>query len=356
MISKFFDQELAPWFVTEKKANATKFYCMSSRRHIDLVIGYLDRIMVSSPLLFLGRSPSSCHHISQSIIVSLFSSLSLSLSLCCSLWCSILHTVSLSLSVLLLLTAVCLCLFSGPGACFPPRLVMIFSLRASLLRNLRSTHEKVAGGGEEEQVNTVIRSCGCKKSLFFFIFVQHINICKLRFNFLFFLLFSFFLGQKPFHLFSSYIQFFLHSIFGFPVFFSFFLGFSFQPFPPPFLSMSQPRQFPVGGSNGGGQFGDTTYTKIFVGGLAWETHRETMRRYFEQFGEILEAVVITDKNSGRSKGYGFVSSFQHLLSLFVNPCHLCLICACFVQKTWWVQRLHSRTQMRPGGHARILRL
>ncbi|XP_039024517.1 RNA-binding protein 24-A-like isoform X2 [Hibiscus syriacus] len=54
-------------------------------------------------------------------------------------------------------------------------------------------------------------------------------------------------------------------------------------------------------------FGDTTYTKIFVGGLAWETQSETMRRYFEQFGEILEAVVITDKNSGRSKGYGFVT-------------------------------------------------
>lgn len=57
-------------------------------------------------------------------------------------------------------------------------------------------------------------------------------------------------------------------------------------------------------------FGDTTYTKVFVGGLAWETHSETMRHYFEQFGEILEAVVITDKNTGRSKGYGFVSVFS----------------------------------------------
>ncbi|XP_034216123.1 RNA-binding protein 24 isoform X2 [Prunus dulcis] len=54
-------------------------------------------------------------------------------------------------------------------------------------------------------------------------------------------------------------------------------------------------------------FGDTTYTKVFVGGLAWETHSDTMRRYFEQFGEILEAVVISDKNTGRSKGYGFVT-------------------------------------------------
>ncbi|XP_057865250.2 uncharacterized protein LOC131072954 isoform X1 [Cryptomeria japonica] len=59
--------------------------------------------------------------------------------------------------------------------------------------------------------------------------------------------------------------------------------------------------------NDGGEFGDTTFTKVFVGGLAWETQRETMRLYFEQFGDILEAVVITDKNTGRSKGYGFVT-------------------------------------------------
>ncbi|XP_058217841.1 uncharacterized protein LOC131328894 isoform X2 [Rhododendron vialii] len=54
-------------------------------------------------------------------------------------------------------------------------------------------------------------------------------------------------------------------------------------------------------------FGDTTYTKLFVGGLAWETPAEVMQGYFEQFGEILEAVIITDKNTGKSKGYGFVT-------------------------------------------------
>ncbi|CAN6680639.1 unnamed protein product [Malus baccata var. baccata] len=63
---------------------------------------------------------------------------------------------------------------------------------------------------------------------------------------------------------------------------------------------------------GGGQlfnspFGDTTLTKVFVGGLAWETQSDTLRRHFEQFGDILEAVVITDKNTARSKGYGFVT-------------------------------------------------
>ncbi|XAR73659.1 hypothetical protein NMG60_11007700 [Bertholletia excelsa] len=57
--------------------------------------------------------------------------------------------------------------------------------------------------------------------------------------------------------------------------------------------------------------GDTTFTKVFVGGLAWETKSVTLRRHFEQFGEIIEAVVITDKHTGRSKGYGFVT--------FCNP-------------------------------------
>ncbi|KAK9285344.1 hypothetical protein L1049_024535 [Liquidambar formosana] len=69
---------------------------------------------------------------------------------------------------------------------------------------------------------------------------------------------------------------------------------------------------PIPGSGSGFQilnspFGDTTYTKVFVGGLAWETQSDTLRRHFEQFGDILEAVVITDKNTGRSKGYGFVT-------------------------------------------------
>ncbi|XP_061340528.1 uncharacterized protein LOC133286998 isoform X2 [Gastrolobium bilobum] len=71
--------------------------------------------------------------------------------------------------------------------------------------------------------------------------------------------------------------------------------------------MSESRQNKMMNPNVAKQVGDTTYTKIFVGGLAWETKRDTLKHYFDQFGEILEAVVITDKNTGRSKGYGFVT-------------------------------------------------
>ncbi|CAM0913719.1 unnamed protein product [Alopecurus aequalis] len=55
------------------------------------------------------------------------------------------------------------------------------------------------------------------------------------------------------------------------------------------------------------RFGDTTQTKVFVGGLAWETPSEGLRQHFEPYGDILEAVVITDRLTGRSKGYGFVT-------------------------------------------------
>ncbi|KAK3015375.1 hypothetical protein RJ639_005876 [Escallonia herrerae] len=57
----------------------------------------------------------------------------------------------------------------------------------------------------------------------------------------------------------------------------------------------------------GQQFGDTTLTKVFVGGLAWETPKEVMKEHFDKYGEILEAVIISDKVTGRSKGYGFVT-------------------------------------------------
>ena len=52
---------------------------------------------------------------------------------------------------------------------------------------------------------------------------------------------------------------------------------------------------------------DTSLTKVFVGGLAWETPKEAMKDHFEKYGDILEAVIISDKLTGRSKGYGFVS-------------------------------------------------
>jgi len=44
--------------------------------------------------------------------------------------------------------------------------------------------------------------------------------------------------------------------------------------------------------------GDTTYTKTFVGGLAWETNRDTLKHYVDLFGYTLEVIVITDRMWG----------------------------------------------------------
>ena len=65
---------------------------------------------------------------------------------------------------------------------------------------------------------------------------------------------------------------------------------------------------------------DTTFTKIFVGGLPYHTTDQSLREFFDQFGEIEEAVVITDRQTGKSRGYGFVSTILEVVCLFVCLC------------------------------------
>ncbi|KAL5564439.1 hypothetical protein UlMin_027603 [Ulmus minor] len=52
---------------------------------------------------------------------------------------------------------------------------------------------------------------------------------------------------------------------------------------------------------------DTSQRKLFVRGLGWDTTTEGLRALFSTYGELEEAVVILDKNTGKSKGYGFVT-------------------------------------------------
>jgi RNA recognition motif-containing protein len=47
-------------------------------------------------------------------------------------------------------------------------------------------------------------------------------------------------------------------------------------------------------------------SKLFVGGLAWHTDDSTLRAKFEEFGTVEEAVVVKDRDTGRSRGFGFV--------------------------------------------------
>lgn len=47
-------------------------------------------------------------------------------------------------------------------------------------------------------------------------------------------------------------------------------------------------------------------TKLYVGGLAWATTDDTLRQHFTQAGEVASAQVVTERETGRSRGFGFV--------------------------------------------------
>ena len=46
--------------------------------------------------------------------------------------------------------------------------------------------------------------------------------------------------------------------------------------------------------------------KLYVGNLSYSSTADTLKAAFAQYGEVATATIITDKFSGRSKGFGFV--------------------------------------------------
>ncbi|KAA8545979.1 hypothetical protein F0562_020570 [Nyssa sinensis] len=47
--------------------------------------------------------------------------------------------------------------------------------------------------------------------------------------------------------------------------------------------------------------------RCFVGGLAWATDDQALERAFSQFGDIIDSKIINDRETGRSRGFGFVT-------------------------------------------------
>lgn len=47
--------------------------------------------------------------------------------------------------------------------------------------------------------------------------------------------------------------------------------------------------------------------KVFVGSLSWNTKEDGLRDFFSQVGEIEDVKVITDRVTGRARGFGFVT-------------------------------------------------
>ncbi|CCF57161.1 hypothetical protein KAFR_0C01680 [Kazachstania africana CBS 2517] len=50
--------------------------------------------------------------------------------------------------------------------------------------------------------------------------------------------------------------------------------------------------------------------KMFIGGLNWETTEETLRDYFNKYGHVTDLKIMKDSNTGRSRGFGFLT-FEH---------------------------------------------
>ncbi|KAM0786387.1 Cinnamyl-alcohol dehydrogenase Flavonol reductase/cinnamoyl-CoA reductase [Microbotryomycetes sp. NB124-2] len=43
------------------------------------------------------------------------------------------------------------------------------------------------------------------------------------------------------------------------------------------------------------------------GNLSWNTNNDTLRNAFEQFGQVVDCIVMTEPGTGRSRGFGFVT-------------------------------------------------
>ncbi|KAK7057402.1 RNA-binding domain-containing protein [Favolaschia claudopus] len=47
--------------------------------------------------------------------------------------------------------------------------------------------------------------------------------------------------------------------------------------------------------------------KVYVGNLSWNTTDDTLRNAFSDFGNVLDSIVMRDRDTGRSRGFGFVT-------------------------------------------------
>lgn len=56
---------------------------------------------------------------------------------------------------------------------------------------------------------------------------------------------------------------------------------------------------------------------MFIGGLSWETTHDSLMRYFSQYGQVVDCVVMKNPETGRSRGFGFIT--------FADPANVDLV-------------------------------
>lgn len=75
--------------------------------------------------------------------------------------------------------------------------------------------------------------------------------------------------------------------------------------PPPRDEFAPRTPRAMGGGGGGGSFDSAN--KLYVGNLSWGVDNSTLENLFSEQGKVLDAKVIYDRDSGRSRGFGFVT-------------------------------------------------
>jgi len=77
------------------------------------------------------------------------------------------------------------------------------------------------------------------------------------------------------------------------------------------------RSTPKGEKSASGPKGEVL-RKIFIGGLTYSTTDEGLKTYFEQFGEVVDCVVMKYKDSDRSRGFGTFPMTKMFDNLFIG--------------------------------------
>lgn len=76
--------------------------------------------------------------------------------------------------------------------------------------------------------------------------------------------------------------------------------------PPPKRERERDNSSFRGGSRGGESF-DNNNNRLYVGNLSWGVDNTALETLFSEQGHVVEAKVVYDRESGRSRGFGFVT-------------------------------------------------